>query len=107
MAKRKSELATMQDRLLNGYLANTMYEVTYNAKLAEPKSQTLKAEDEIERLNDVQSLDAGLGLQLVDWSQNAAEMWLGSGDRQRREVRDWPCVHRARSDVSLTRERRK
>jgi hypothetical protein len=31
LVNRKSELATMQDRLLNAYLANTIDEATYNA----------------------------------------------------------------------------
>jgi len=78
---RKSELATMLDRLLNAYLANTVDEATYNAKSTELKSETLKAEEEIEKLNDVQSLGADLGLRLFDWSENVAELWFVSNHR--------------------------
>ena len=91
----------MQDRLLNAYLANTIDEATYNAKSAELKSDALKAEEEIEKLNDVQPLDADLGLKLFDWSQNVAELWLGSNNRQKREILDLLCLNRAMSDVSL------
>ena len=66
LVNRKSELATMQDRLLNAYLTNTIDEATYNAKSAELKSDALKAEEEIEKLNDVQTLDADLGLKLFE-----------------------------------------
>ena len=38
LAKRKSELATMQDRLLNAYLAGTVDEAIYKAKSNELKS---------------------------------------------------------------------
>ena len=107
LARRKSELATMQDRLLNAYLANTIDEATYNAKSAELKSETLKAEEEIEKLNDVQSLDADLGLRLFDWSQNVAESWLGSNNCQEREILDLLCLNRAMSDVSLLLAKRK
>ena len=78
LAKRKSELVTMQDRLLNAYLTNTIDEATYNVKSAELKSDSLKAEEEIEKLDGVQTLDADLGLKLLDWS---TPLWTGGGDR--------------------------
>ncbi|MHB9080567.1 MAG: recombinase family protein [Pirellulaceae bacterium] len=107
LAKRKSELATMQDRLLNAYLTNTIDEATYNVKSAELKSDALKAEEEIEKLNDVQTLDADLGLKLFDWSQNVAELWRGSNNRQTREILDLLCLNRAMSDVRLLLAKRK
>jgi len=47
---------------INAYLTNTIDEAAYNAKSAELNSESLKADDEIEKLNDVQTLDAELGL---------------------------------------------
>ena len=55
--------------------------------------------NEIEKLNDVQTLDADLGLKLFDWSQNVAELWLGSNNRQKREILDLLCLNRAMSDA--------
>ncbi|MHB8973292.1 MAG: recombinase zinc ribbon domain-containing protein [Pirellulaceae bacterium] len=107
LAKRISELATMQDRLLNAYLASTVDETTYSAKSAELKSETLKAEEEIETLNGAEPLDGDLGLRLFDWSQNVAELWLGSNNSQKREVLDLLCLNRAMSDVSLLLAKRK
>jgi hypothetical protein len=107
LAKRKSKLVTMQDRLLNAYLTNTIDEATYNVKSAELKSDSLKAEEEIEKLNDVQTLDADLGLKLFDWRQNVAELWLSSNNRQKREILDLLCLNRAMSDVSLLLANRK
>ncbi len=56
---------------------------------------------EIEKLNGVQTLHADLGLKLFDWSQNVAELVLGSNNRQKREILDFLRLHRAMSGVRL------
>ena len=55
----------------------------------------------------MRTLDADLGLKLFDWSQNVAELWLGSNNRQKREILDLLCLNRAMSDVSLLLTKRK
>ena len=107
MTKRIAELATMQDRLLNAYLGGTIDEATYSAKSAELKGETAKAEETIEHLNGVEPVDAELGLRLFDWSQNVADLWLGSNITQKREILDLLCLNRAISDVSLVLAKRK
>ncbi|MHB8969952.1 MAG: hypothetical protein ACYC3X_05005 [Pirellulaceae bacterium] len=52
-------------------MTNTIDEATYNAKSAELKSDALKAEEEIEKLNDAQTPDADLGLKLYDGRRNS------------------------------------
>ena len=45
LGKRRTELATMQDRLLNAYLAGTIEDVVYQAKSNELKAETLKGDE--------------------------------------------------------------
>ena len=66
LAKRKTELATMQDHLLNTYLAGTVAEVVYKAKSAELKSEAAKADETLAQLGDVDPTWAETALTLFD-----------------------------------------
>ena len=107
LTKRKSELAAMKDRLLNAYLSGTIDDATYTAKSDELKGEAAKAEETIERLNGDAPIDAALGLRLFDWSQNVADLWLGSNITQKREILDLLSLNRVLGDVSLVLEKRK
>ena len=107
LTKRRSELTTMQDRLLNAYLGRTVDETTYAAKAAEIKSDLLTVEESIEKINKIGTVDSELGLRLFDWSQNIATLWLGSNISQKREILDLICLNRTLSDVSLVLVKRK
>ena len=69
--------------------------------------RSAKAEETIEHLNGVEPVDAELGLRLFDWSQNVADLWLGSNITQKREILDLLCLNRAIGDVSLVLAKRK
>src|SRR4029078_11807411 len=86
LAKRKSELATMQDRLLNAYLSGTVEEVIYKAKSNQFRSDIAKADGALPKLGDVGTTCGGMALALFDWSQNAAQAWRGSNTAVRREI---------------------
>ncbi len=107
LTKRRSELTSMQDRLLNAYLGRTVDETTYAAKAAEIKSDLLTVEESIEKINKIGTVDSELGLRLFDWSQNIATLWLGSNISQKREILDLICLNRTLSDVSLVLVKRK
>ena len=107
LAKRKSELATMQDRLLNAYLSGTVEELIYQAKSAELKAETLALEAQLAKLAHAAPGSKALALGLFDWSQGAAELWLGSNTRVRREMLDVICLNRTLGDVSLVTTKRK
>jgi hypothetical protein len=107
LGKRKSELATMQDRLLNAYLAGTVDEVVYTAKAAELKAEAAKADEALAQLGDVDPGRAETAVALFDWTQNAAETWLGSNNSIRREILDLVCLNRTLTDVSLVTTKRK
>ena len=84
LTKRQSELKGMQERLLNAYLDGTIDEGVFGAK-----SEELKA-----------------ALGMFDWSQEAAQTWLGSNKAARREILDRVCLNRKLSDASLCLEMR-
>ena len=107
LAKRKTELATMQDRLLNAYLAGTVDEVVYKAKSNELKAEAAKADESLAQLGDVDPARGETALALFDWTQNAAESWRGSNNAIRREILDLVCLNRTLGDVNLDATKRK
>ena len=107
LTKRKSELATMQDRLLNAFLAGTVEEVVYKAKSNELKSEAKKAEESLLALGDVDPARGEIALAIFDFSQNAAERWRGSNNAVRREILDLVCLNRVLGDLSLDATKRK
>ena len=107
LAKRKTELATMQDRLLNAYLAGTVEEVVYKSKSNEFKSEAAKTDESLAQLGDVDPACGEKALALFDWTQKAAETWLGSNNAIRREILDSVCLNRTLGDVNLYATKRK
>ncbi|WP_145376706.1 recombinase family protein [Symmachiella dynata] len=106
-AKRKTELANMQDRLLNAYLAGTIDEEAYKAKSNELKAETASADESLDKLGDVDPARGELAVTLFDWTQKAAEIWRGSNNTVRRDILDAVCLNRVVSDVNLVLEKRK
>ena len=107
LTKRKAELAAMQDRLLNAYLAGTVEEVIYKAKSNELKSEAAKIEEALTQLGDFTPGRGETALLLFDWSQRAADLWRGSNNSLRREILDSVCLNRTLTDVSLVTTKRK
>ena len=107
LAKRKTELATMQDRLLNTYLTGTIEEKIYKAKSNELKAETAKADEALAQLGDVDPVRGDVALALFDWTQNAVEIWRGSNNAIRREILDAVCLNRTLTDVNLYATKRK
>lgn len=107
LAKRQSELKSMQDRLLNAFLASTIDETTYQAKSAELRHEAAKVEEATDRLGTFDAARGEAALAIYDWSQNAAEIWRGSNNADRRKILDSVCLNRTLSDVSLVTTKRK
>ena len=107
LEKRKSELATMQDRLLNAYLAGSVEEAIYKAKSNEMKIDSAKAEEALAEMGDTDPARGKMATALFDWTQRAAETWRGSNNAIRREILDAVCLNRTLSDVNLVATKRK
>ncbi|WP_425618108.1 recombinase family protein [Anatilimnocola sp. NA78] len=107
LTKRKSELATMQDRLLNAYLAGTIEEETYKAKSNELKSEAARTEESLCALGDVDPARGEIALSIFDFTQKAADRWQRSNNAVRREILDLVCLNRSLNDVNLVTTKRK
>jgi site-specific DNA recombinase len=99
--KRKTELANMQQRLLDAYLAGTLDQDTYSAKSNQLKSDLKGVEESYEKVVALEHVNSELGLKLFDWSQNVGDLWLCSNNMQKREILNLLCLNRTLSDVSL------
>lgn len=107
LAKRKTELANMQDRLLNAYLTGTVEEMVYKAKSNELKAEMAKTDEALVQLGDTAPAGGETALALFDWTQRAADVWCGSNNPVRREILDCVCLNRTLGNVSLCLEKRK
>ena len=107
LTKRRGELAGMQDRLLNAYIAGSIDEATFKAKGDDLKTQIATIDESLASVEDIDEACAETALQLFDWSQQAADLWRGSNNAVRREILDAVCLNRTLSDVSLVTEKRK
>jgi DNA invertase Pin-like site-specific DNA recombinase len=77
LKKRQSELAVMQDRLLNAYLAGTVEDVIYKAKSCELKRDATRTEEALAKLGNVAPSHRELAVAVFDWSQRATAEWHG------------------------------
>jgi DNA invertase Pin-like site-specific DNA recombinase len=107
LAKRKTELATMQDRLLNAYLAGTVEEVVYKAKCNELKGEAAKTDETLAKLGDIAPGRGETALALFDWTQRAADHWRGSNNAVRRQILDSVCLNRTLGHLNLVATKRK
>lgn len=107
LTKRKSDLAIMQDRLLNAYLAGTVEVAVYKAKSNELRAQAASVDESLEKLGDVDPTRGDLAVAFFDWTQRAAETWRRSNNAIRREILDLICLNRTLGDVSLVTTKRK
>lgn len=107
MAKRCTELANMQERLLSAYLSGAVDEPTFQRKTVDLKGQLSEAEAAVEECGDLAAGRGEMALRLFDWSQQAADVWLGSKIEVKREILSELALNRTLSDVSLCLEKRK
>ena len=107
LAKRKTELANIQDRLLNVFLTGAIEEVVYKAKFNELKAEAAKTDEALDKLGDVDPARGDLAVTLFDWTQRAADVWSGSNNAVRREILDAVCLNRCLNDVNLVLTKRK
>ena len=107
LTKRKNEIASMQDRLLNGYLAGLIDESAFNAKSVEFKQE---AEEVARQLEEAGNFDPSYGetaLSIFDFSQNLANIWRGSNSAVRREMLECVSSNRTLGDISLKLTKRR
>jgi DNA invertase Pin-like site-specific DNA recombinase len=107
LVKRKSELAAMQDRLLNAFLSGTIEEAAYKSKFNELRSEATKTDESMAQLGNADSARGATAVALFEWAQQADELWRRSNNAVRRQILDAVCLNRSLSDVSLVTTKRK
>ncbi len=107
LAKRRTELANMQDRLLNGYLAGTIDEEAFNTKSGELRQEIEHVERQLDEAGSFDTSYGDMALSVFDFSQNLASLWRGSNYAIRREILECVSSNRSISDVSLYVVKRK
>lgn len=107
LTKRRSEIKTMQDRLLNAFLAGTVDEPDFRAKSEELKAETARVAASLDQVQNYDASRRDLALSVFDWCQNLGETWRGSNKVVRREILDLVCLNRTLGDVSLVATKRK
>ncbi|NLF29269.1 MAG: hypothetical protein GX591_00110 [Planctomycetes bacterium] len=107
LAKRRTELTRMQDRLLNGYLAGSIDEQMFQAKSLDLKVQLEDNERQLDEADKFDPACADAALVTFDFSQNLVELWRGSNSAEKREMLELVSLNRKVSDVNLVLIKRK
>ena len=105
--KRRSELTTMNDRLLNAFLATSIDEATFNAKLAALRDELATLEESLAKVATTDATDVRAALAVFEFSQKIPEIWRGSKMDQKREILESLSLNRLLGDVTLVVEKRK
>lgn len=105
--KRRSELTTMNDRLLNAFLAGSIDEPTFNAKLAALRDEMALIETSLARVATMDATDVRAALAVFEFSQKVPEIWRGSKMLEKRRILETVSLNRRLGDVSLDLEKRK
>ena len=107
LSKRKTELANMLDRLMNGFLNGAIEEAAFAAKSADLKAQQQGVERQLDEAGWDDPQLAERALSLYDFSQNLVDIWHGSNWSRRREILECVSSNRLLSDTSLCLVKRK
>jgi site-specific DNA recombinase len=107
LAKRRSEIAAMQVRLLNAYLTGNVEETVFHSKSVELRTESAGVDEQLAKSGTNHADSASLVLSLFDWTQSAADVWQRSNNAVRREILDAICLNRQLGDVSLVTTKRK
>ena len=107
LAKRKTELTLMQDRLLDGYLSGMIDEAAFQVKSAQLRRELGEVEEAMEKNNSIDP-DAPLrALAVFDFSQNLVDIWRGSNSAKKRQILEDVSLNRRVDDATLVLEKRK
>lgn len=107
LTKRKSELNTMNDRLLNTFLSGAIDEATFNAKLATLRDELAVVEESLASDDTVATADVRAALEIFEFSQKIPKIWRGSKMAEKRRILETLSLNRMLGDVTLVVVKRK
>ena len=101
--KRRSELTTMNDRLLNA----SIDEPTFTAKQAALRDELTLIEATLAKVATIDATDVRAALAVFEFSQKIPEIWRGSKMLEKRRILETVSLNRVLGDVTLVLEKRK
>ena len=97
----------MNDRLLNAFLAGSIDELTFNAKLAALRDEAAQIEERLGNVATLEPPDVRAALAVFEFSQNVPDLWRGSKMLEKRRILEALSLNRMLGDVTLVLEKRK
>ena len=107
LKKRRSELHSKQERLLEAFLTGAIDESVFRGKTDELKRDVESVEQSLKQLNEPSEQNRDVALDLFNWTQNASESWSRSKMPLKREILISLSLNRTLGDVSLVTTKRK
>ncbi|MDZ4198006.1 MAG: recombinase family protein [Kiritimatiellia bacterium] len=101
LAKRRTELVGMQDRLLNAFLQGVVDEAAFNVKSSELKAEIKEVERQLDGAGAITEENGRMALSVFDFSQNLVEIWRGSDSARRRTILECVSLNRVLTDATL------
>ena len=101
LRKRKTELANMQERLLNTFLLGTIDEAAFQEKAANLKRQQAEVEEELGSDLPFNPEAPKLAFATLEFGQKAAHLWERSNWGVRKEILETVSLNRTISTASL------
>ena len=105
--KRLAEIETMQERLLNAYLAGTIDEQVLAAKQTQLRDESATLSATLATCDDLVPEDVQTALGVFEFAQNAAQIWRRSNMLEKREILESVSLNRMLGDVTLVVQKRK
>ncbi len=106
LGRRRTELASMQNRLLDAFLRGTVDEAAFSAKSSEIKAQIAEVERQLDGAGAVTEETGRLALAVYDFSQNLVDIWRRSKFASRRKILECVSSNLALTDASLVLAKR-
>lgn len=107
LRRQLGELAEMQQRLLDAYLAGSVDKSTFTAKSTGFKAEIKKVEETLQTNTAYSPTLIQEAIKVFDLAQTAVERWTVSDNAERREILDSILLKRSLSATSLVTTKRK
>jgi len=105
--KRRAEITTMNDRLLNAFLVGAIDEPTFDAKRGTLRDELAVVEASLVKDATVEPSDVRAALAVFEFSQKIPKIWRDSNMLEKRRILETVSLNRVLGDVTLELEKRK
>lgn len=106
LTRRRTELAGMQQRLLDAFLRGVVDEAAFGTKSDDLKTQIAEIERQLDGVGAVTEETGRLALSVYDFSQNLVKIWRNTNFASRRKLLECVSSNLALTDASLVLAKR-